>query len=307
MMTIRTSKLIKAPIDMENARDKKGSLKLNGLTVIAFCLHTQSKTGTFFLKDHLLLYVKSGAYTVRFGDQTVTVRSNEMVFLHKSIVIEYDKSGESGSENLLDYMMFFLNDNLLKDFIKFAGISPTYPENDVIQVANFQVNDHIRAYIDSLETYLNKPNDIHDGLVRVKLMELLFLLTDSNEPFLLQLFQPSGSDSNRIQTIMEENYTNPVSLPDLAFLSGRSLSTFKREFQAIYNTSPLKWIRKRRLEKAQQLLIETNLSVTDICYSSGFENIAHFSKVFKEEYGLPPSEFRQQFRLQEEKNKVVSS
>ncbi|WP_260845799.1 AraC family transcriptional regulator [Paenibacillus sp. Y412MC10] len=83
-------------------------------------------------------------------------------------------------------------------------------------------------------------------------------------------------------------------------MSGRSLAAFKRDFQAIYNTSPLKWVRNRRLDKAKELLAETVLSVTDVCFSTGFENIAHFSKVFKERFGLPPSEFRRQLRLKED-------
>lgn len=80
--------------------DKKGSLQQNGLTVISFCLHTQGKKESYFLKDHLLLYVKSDIYTFRFNDQEYTVRINEMVFIHKSILIEYDKTGEPGSELL---------------------------------------------------------------------------------------------------------------------------------------------------------------------------------------------------------------
>lgn len=82
---------------------------------------------------------------------------------------------------------------------------------------------------------------------------------------------------------------NPVSISDLAYLSGRSLSAFKREFQVTYNTSPLQWIRNRRLDKAEELLTHSNLSVTDICFTIGFENVAHFSKVFKERFGYPPS------------------
>ncbi|WP_245592363.1 helix-turn-helix domain-containing protein [Ectobacillus panaciterrae] len=70
---------------------------------------------------------------------------------------------------------------------------------------------------------------------------------------------------------------NPVSLNELAYLSGRSLSTFKRDFRKIYNTSPMKWIRNRRLDKAKELLTHTSLSVSDVCFSTGFENIAHFS------------------------------
>jgi len=55
---------------------------------------------------------------------------------------------------------------------------------------------------------------------------------------------------------------------------------------------PSQWIRKKRLEKAQELLTSTTMTVTDICYTLGFENIAHFSRLFKSQFGYPPSEFR---------------
>jgi AraC family transcriptional regulator, exoenzyme S synthesis regulatory protein ExsA len=92
---------------------------------------------------------------------------------------------------------------------------------------------------------------------------------------------------------VEENTFNPVSLNDLAYLSGRSLSTFKREFKDVYNTPPLQWIRNRRLDRARELLTHSPLSVTDICFTTGFENVAHFSKVFKERFGISPSRFKQ--------------
>ena len=304
-MSNSIGKTIKAPQELINAPDKTGSLQQNGLSVITFCLHTQGKKGTYFLKDHLLLYVKSGIYKVRFRDREYTVRSNEMVFIHKSTLIEYDKSGEPGSEFMLDYMMFFLNEKLLEEFVQFAGVDPVYPVSDVVPVSVIPINDLTRTYFESLQPYFDKSDQVSDGLIKIKLMELLFHLADSNEPFLYQLLQPGSNDNNSISRIMEENFTNPVSLHDLAYLSGKSLSTFKREFQATYHTSPLKWIRNRRLDKAENLLLETTLSVTDICYAIGFENIAHFSKVFKLRFGLSPSEFRQKFKATEDGAKNV--
>lgn len=305
-MSIRIGKTAKAPQELINAPDKQGSLQQNGLSVISFCLHTQGKKGSFFLKDHLLLYVKSGVYTVRFNSREYTVRSNEMVFIHRSTLIEYDKSGESGSEHRLDYMMFFLNEKLLEEFAQFAGVKAIASEDDLISVSTIPVNDLTRSYIESLQPYFEKPSQVSDGLVKVKMMELLFHLADSKEGFLNQLLRPSRGNSNSIGKIMEENFRNPVSLQDLAYLSGRSLSTFKREFQATYQTSPLRWIRNRRLDEAEKLLLETTLSVTDVCYSTGFENIAHFSKVFKLKFGLSPSEYRQPFKRKEnELNKQI--
>ncbi|GAA0137469.1 hypothetical protein YSY43_43100 [Paenibacillus sp. YSY-4.3] len=270
---------------------------MDGMSVIEFCYYTQGRKGTYFLKDHLLLFVKSGIYTVRFGERKYTVRSNEMLFLHKSIGIEYEKLGEPDSGYILDYTMFFLNEKTVNEFLNFAGIKAIYPVNEIVPVMVYPINNRIESYIESLKPYFD--DEVKEGLVRVKLMELLFHMADSNERFLYQLMQPISKDRSSIAKVMEENFMNPVSLDDLAYLSGRSLATFKRDFQAIYNTSPLKWIRNRRLDKAKEMLAETELSITDICFSIGFENNAHFSKVFKEKFGLPPSEFKKQLKLRE--------
>lgn len=299
-MTMRSSKMVKVPNELVKFPNKKGSLKLDGMSVIELCFYTQGIKGTFFLQDHLLLIIKSGVYTVRFGDQEYTMRSNEMMFIHKSMGVEYEKAGEPDSDYILDYMMFFLNEKIVDEFLKFAGLKPVCPVNDVVPITVFPINDRIESYIESLQPYFEHPNEVKEGLVRVKLMELLFHIADSNDRLLHQMIQPISKDSGSITKIMEENFMNPVSLNDLAYLSGRSLATFKRDFQAIYNTSPLKWVRNRRLDKAKELLAETALPVTDICFSTGFENIAHFSKVFKARFGLPPSEFRRQLRLKKD-------
>ena len=84
---------------------------------------------------------------------------------------------------------------------------------------------------------------------------------------LLQLRQPVKSDVRRI---VEDNYTSPVTLEDLAYLSGRSLSSFKRDFQSIFGEPPASWIREHRLNKARQMLQSSNMSVADVAYSLGF-------------------------------------
>ena len=104
---------------------------------------------------------------------------------------------------------------------------------------------------------------------------------------MLQLRQPVKTDIHRV---VEENYTSPISLNELAYLSGRSLSSFKREFRDIYGEPPARWIREKRLSKAHEMLRSSNLSVADVAYSLGFENPTHFSRIFKQQYGYAPSQ-----------------
>ncbi|MBW7452650.1 AraC family transcriptional regulator [Paenibacillus sepulcri] len=290
-MALRTRKVSKVPQDLTKAPYYQAALSMNDLTVIETCTHTEGKKGTMLLEDHLLLFVLDGKYTVRFGDQEFTVRKNEMVLLQKSIVVEFEKSGEEESNYLLNYMMFFLKEELITEFIKMADLQNAYPAA-IVPISISAVNDRLVSYIESLKPYFKEPEQVEDGLVKVKLLELLFDVANANEKFLFQFFMLKRKERKNITEVIEENITNPVSLNDLAYLSGRSLSSFKRDFQAIYNTSPLQWIRNRRLDMAKELLTHSSLSVTDACFSTGFENAAHFSKVFKERFGYSPSSLK---------------
>ncbi|WP_223192915.1 AraC family transcriptional regulator [Paenibacillus sedimenti] len=281
---------------MTTAPYHQSILKMNGLSVIESCTHTQNNTGSMFLEDHLLLFVIKGKYTVRYGNQSYTVKKNEMVLLQKSITVEYEKSGEKDEEYLLDYMMFFLREDLINEFVKMADLKPSYPAG-LVAVSVKSVNDRLISYIESLKPYFQQPGEISSGLIKIKLLELLFDVADTDENFYFQFLQLKRKERKSITEVIEENIFNPVSLNDLAYLSGRSLSAFKREFKEIYNTSPLHYIRNRRLDKAKELLTHTSLSVTDVCFSTGFENVSHFSKVFKERFGISPSLLKKPLRL----------
>ena len=78
------------------------------------------------------------------------------------------------------------------------------------------------------------------------------------------------------------------SMDKIASYTGRSLATFKRDFAKVSDISPRKWLIRRRLEAAHQLIVQGKRRVTDICYAVGFRNLSHFSRAYKEMYGFSP-------------------
>ena len=90
---------------------------------------------------------------------------------------------------------------------------------------------------------------------------------------------------------MQNYYLKPLTLNELARLSGRSLSAFKREFQEKFDSSPASWIREKRLKHAAFLLKNSQKHVNEIAEEVGFESVSHFIKAFKGRFGKTPAKF----------------
>lgn len=281
------AKVIKFPTALVSGDYSSSSLVLDGGSVIDQCIVTAGERGTFFLQQHLLYVVLGGRVTLSCGNQTFVVNKNEMILLKKSQSVSYIKEGNNGT-GLFESMLFALQDNLIKDFLTSQNVQiPPMKEEYTVKVS--QMSDTLIAYCKSLSPYFDNPSQINEGLLRLKVMELLYNVMDCSKNIFRQILQLRNPVKTDIHRIVEQNYTSPVSLEDLAYLSGRSLSSFKRDFQQIYNTTPAKYIREKRLQKAKELLQSTAMPVSEVAYSLGFENPTHFTHVFKDYFGTAPS------------------
>jgi len=99
-----------------------------------------------------------------------------------------------------------------------------------------------------------------------------------------------------IRTVMSGNYLFNLKIEEFAKLCSRSLSAFKRDFKDKFETTPSRWIKAKRLEHAKTLLIESELNINEICYDSGFVNVSHFIKTFKDKYKVSPHQFRSNYQ-----------
>ena len=93
-----------------------------------------------------------------------------------------------------------------------------------------------------------------------------------------------------LMTFMEDNYVYDLSLAELARYTGRSLSSFKRDFKKVSDLTPEKWIICRRLEEAKRLLSQRKRRVGDVMLEAGFKDPAYFSRAYKKRFGYSPRE-----------------
>lgn len=94
-----------------------------------------------------------------------------------------------------------------------------------------------------------------------------------------------------LKDFMEKNFMRDMSMSEFARASGRSLSTFKRDFKKMSDLSPERWLTDRRLRAALELL-KRGRRVTDSCFDVGFKNVSHFSATFKKKFGMTPGDVK---------------
>jgi AraC-like DNA-binding protein len=130
-------------------------------------------------------------------------------------------------------------------------------------------------------------------------MALVFRLARPASETVAELPQPAkpGLPKWRLKralAFIESNIGNPISLNDLAQAAGLSPVYFGAQFRLATGLPPHEYVLRRRICRAQQLLLEPNSAVLDVALSVGFQTQAHFSTVFKRIAGETPSRWRRQ-------------
>ena len=91
---------------------------------------------------------------------------------------------------------------------------------------------------------------------------------------------------------VDRAYADPLDLDTLAAIAGVSKFHFHRLFTATYGLTPAAYLSQRRVERAQDLLRATNLSVTEVCHAVGYSSLGSFSARFRQIVGETPREFQ---------------
>jgi transcriptional regulator GlxA family with amidase domain len=126
----------------------------------------------------------------------------------------------------------------------------------------------------------------------MKVLEAVRFLSQVNQNAYTSLLDFTARWRLDIIDFMERNYMYELTIDEIARYTGRSVATFKRDFKKLSELSPRNWIIQRRLQAAQQLLLSTNRPINQIMSDVGFKNFSHFSRVYREKFGITPSQTR---------------
>jgi AraC-like DNA-binding protein len=238
-----------------------------------------------FIPEHYFFYVSKGIVTVYDGCEYLELKSGDCCIARKNRLGRYYKIKEN---NELEKTIFALDEAFLRKFQdkhkitipKFNPAETFIPINKNILLPNF---------IQSLQPYYNH-GIINDAFADVKREELLIILLQTQPELAGLLFAYNPPEKTGIEEFMNQNYKFNVSIERFAFLTGRSISAFKRDFKEVFKETPSRWLVKKRLQKAYFLIEKKNKKPSDLYLDLGFETLSHFSFAFKKKFGLTPTE-----------------
>jgi AraC-like DNA-binding protein len=255
----------------------------------------KSKYQDVWSHHNYIVYVVEGRKAWHTAHGTYELSPGSCVFVRKgaSIIEQY-------FDGVFCLMMFFLPDEFICDVLRSKTIPLYQPEKKYEPVMSLDSDESVKSYFHSMLSLFGNDRDPDPSLVEVKFRELILTLADNIHntellAYFCSLLQAPQSVS--LQMLMEDNYCFNLSLEEYAQLSNKSLSTFKRDFQKQFECSPGKWLMEKRLNHAHNLLTNTDKTVTEAAFESGFESRSHFSRAYRERFGVTPSSSKKEVGL----------
>lgn len=238
-----------------------------------------------FIAEHTLVYVIKGIMHIYDGTKKITLQSGDCCLGRKNRLARYNKEK---TDDQIEKVFIFFDEDFLKRFQeKYKQEWRKYTFDDtLIEIKN---NEILPVFFQSLFPFYNRLV-IREPFKDIKREELLLILLQS-QPELAGLFFDYGIPQKiNIEEFMNKNFRFNVSVERLAFMTGRSLSAFKRDFYQIFGDTPNRWLIKKRLQEAHFLIEKKNQKPGDFYIDLGFETLQHFSSAFKKYFNYTPTE-----------------
>lgn len=251
------------------------------VTEIKSCIVGPALSQEQFIAEHFFVFLAKGIMNGYDGTKRYILKAGESCLVRKNRLARYNKVKV---DNEFEKVIIFFDEPFLRNFQKRHTI-PFHKHSSKDAFIRLKKDKLIHSFLLSLEPYYQASGAISTTFSDVKREELLLILLALHPDLSGILFDYGIPGRVDLEAFMQKNYKFNVHLERFAFLTGRSLSAFKRDFKTIFEETPNRWLVKRRLQEARFLIEEKAQKPTDIYQDLGFEDLSHFSFAFKKEFG----------------------
>lgn len=245
-----------------------------------FCINRPFGSG-----DYMLLLIKSEAFFC-LGGQRFVVQPNSAILFKKGTPQLY---GAVNNEYVNDWIHFDIDEsekNFITDLgIPFDIIISLY---DMSELSGFMKNVFFELYSQNLHKTASMQK--YFELILLKLSENI---NQRNPEYEHQYYESFCKLRNDIQLAPQNRWT----IDEISKKINLSRSYIQHLYKLFFNTSIISDVQKYRMDRAKYLLAATDMTVTSISQSCGYDNDVHFMRTFKKVTSMTPSEFRNLFRI----------
>ncbi len=254
--------------------------------IVVTCLEEKYLRNEVMLDDHCFVRIISGEVKIILSDTSQIFGPGDTILFPRrqlSTVIQYPKDSQAYKCVLIKFKR-----DRLKDYYSRSRAKKSIERLPAIKA--YEKHPLIESYFASLLPYFELQDELPEKLLALKIEEAITILRTIDEcvdTVLADFSEPGKID---LADFMEQNYMFNMPLDKFSYLTGRSLTTFKRDFSKIYGITPQRWLTKKRLKLAHYMLSERKQKPVEVYREAGFENLSHFSYAFKKQFGYAPKE-----------------
>lgn len=253
------------------------------------CYEDKFFKSDIMFEHHMLIWFISGETKIIQADATYFFKKGDIFLIPRNqlaTIINYPTNGLPHKT-----VVMHLSTKRLRDFYANQNVKPNSLESQKI----YSFNNHplLESCLASLVPYFEM-KELPQNIATLKITEAISILRtiDNGIDNVLASFEEPGKID--LAEYMERNFMFNLPLEKFGYLTGRSLTTFKRDFSRLFNTTPQRWLTQKRLELAHYHFVEKKKKPIDVCFEVGFENLSHFSYAFKKHFGYTPTDLTAQ-------------
>jgi len=238
------------------------------------------------------VFVNEGEFSVRSQTDYMNLDKNQAV-LAKCLNYFFETNDQQKKcGDGVEVIAVILYPSLVQELFEFDLSTSNYSFG--YNIKQIEIDRLLKNFKESINILLDNPELADESIIKNKLKEFILLISKSESApsqldFLSAIFKPIDIE---FKSIIQHNLYANLSLDELATLCHLSTSSFKRKFKDTFSDSPGKYIAKKKVERAADLLKSGNNRVSDIAYDVGFDSMATFNRNFSSLYGKSPTHFR---------------
>ncbi|TSJ42967.1 helix-turn-helix transcriptional regulator [Mucilaginibacter corticis] len=235
------------------------------------------------LQQPALVRVISGEVRIAAADRSFRFFAGDTILFPRDQLGRMSKLPLNGVPCVAVSILF--NQDRLKRY--YNDIKPSIPLRREPVV--YQDHPLLQSLFNSLQPYFDLADALPADIAAFKVEEAIRVLRtiDPATDGLLAHFEAPGKLD--LVHFMERNYMFNLPLEKFGYLTGRSLTTFKKDFKNAFKITPGRWLTQKRLELAHYQILEQKRKPSEVYLDTGFEDLSHFSFAFKKHFGYNPT------------------